>query len=334
MLLSEVWRWTDDAAFVRELKEPALRRAALDRRVRRPRRRRLRRVRAAHRRAGSRTSRGRTRTTRSASTTGRSPRRRSRRVEVQGYVYDAKLRTAELAREVWRDRAARRAARARGGGAAARASTSAFWTDARGGYYVLALDGEKRQVDSLCSNIGHLLWSGIVPSGRVDAVVDQLMGAELWSGWGVRTMSSGDAGYNPLSYHNGTVWPHDNSLIAHGLALHDRWPEAQRIVRRMLERRLALRLPAARGLRRACRAPRRRSRSPTRPRRARRRGRPGRRCCCCRSCSASSPTGAAASSSPRARGAALVGRPLAAPDRDPRLRPRLGRARRARARHR
>ena len=99
---------------------------------------------------------------------------------------------------------------------------------------MLALDGEKRQVDSLCSNIGHLLWSGIVPSGRVDAVVDQLMGAELWSGWGVRTMSSGDAGYNPLSYHNGTVWPHDNSLIAHGLGLHHRWPEAQRIVRRML----------------------------------------------------------------------------------------------------
>ena len=79
---------------------------------------------------------------------------------------------------------------------------------------MLALDGEKRQVDSLCSNIGHLLWSGIVPPERVDAVVDQLMGEELWSGWGVRTMSSGDAGYNPLSYHNGTVWPHDNSLIA------------------------------------------------------------------------------------------------------------------------
>ena len=89
-------------------------------------------------------------------------------------------------------------------------------------------------MDSLCSNVGHLLWSGIVPSERVDIVVDQLMGQELWSGWGVRTMSTGDAGYNPLSYHNGTVWPHDNSLIAHGLARCARWPEAQRIVRRML----------------------------------------------------------------------------------------------------
>jgi glycogen debranching enzyme len=153
--------------------------------------------------------------------------------EVQGYVYDAKLRTAELAREVWRDRELadrleREAEELR------RAFNEQFWTDARGGYYVLALDGEKRQVDSLCSNIGHLLWSGIVPSERVDAIVDSLMGEELWSGWGVRTMSSGDAGYNPLSYHNGTVWPHDNSLIAHGLARQARWPEAQRIVRRML----------------------------------------------------------------------------------------------------
>ncbi len=99
---------------------------------------------------------------------------------------------------------------------------------------MLALDGEKRQVDSLCSNIGHLLWSGIVPQERVDALVEQLMGQELWSGWGVRTMSIADAAYNPLAYHNGTVWPHDNSVIAHGLARQARWPEALRIVRRML----------------------------------------------------------------------------------------------------
>jgi glycogen debranching enzyme len=73
-----------------------------------------------------------------------------------------------------------------------------------------------------------------VPPERVDAVVDRLLGEDLWSGWGVRTMSAGDAGYSPLSYHNGTVWPHDNSLIAWGLARYGRWSEAQRIVRRML----------------------------------------------------------------------------------------------------
>ena len=135
------------------------------------------------------------------------------------------------------------------------------------------------------------------------------MGEELWSGWGVRTMSTGDAGYNPLSYHNGTVWPHDNSLIAHGLARHARWPEAQRIVRRMLGAALALRLPAARGLRRP---PARRDAVPDRlPDRRAAAGVGGRarRCCCCRCCSGSSPTGGAASSShARARGAALVGR--------------------------
>jgi glycogen debranching enzyme len=154
-------------------------------------------------------------------------------VEVQGYVYDAWRRTAELAREVWRDRElADRLDRDADG--LYKRFNETFWVDERNGYYVLALDGQKNRVDSLCSNIGHLLWSGIVPPERVDAVVDQLMGDSLWSGWGVRTMSTADRGYNPLAYHNGTVWPHDNSLIAWGLARYGRWPEALRIVRRLL----------------------------------------------------------------------------------------------------
>ena len=86
----------------------------------------------------------------------------------------------------------------------------------------------------MTSNIGHLVWSGIVLPEKVDAIVDRLMGEELWSGWGVRTMAADDAGFNPLSYHNGTVWPHDNSLIAWGLAKEARWPEAHRITRRMM----------------------------------------------------------------------------------------------------
>ncbi len=116
-----------------------------------------------------------------------------------------------------------------------RAFDQAFWVEERGGFYALALDGEKRKVDSMASNMGHLLWSGIVPPERVDAVVDALMGEALWSGWGIRTLSADDVAYNPLSYHNGTVWPHDNSLIAAGLARYGRWPEAQRIVQRLLE---------------------------------------------------------------------------------------------------
>jgi glycogen debranching enzyme len=153
---------------------------------------------------------------------------------VQGYVYDAKRRMAELARAVWRDRelAERLEAEAE---ELRRRFDEAFWVDKRGGYYALALDGDKQPVDSLCSNIGHLLWSGIVPIERADAVADHLLGEPLWSGWGVRTMSTEDAGYNPLAYHNGSVWPHDNSLIVAGLARYARWPEAQEIARRIFE---------------------------------------------------------------------------------------------------
>jgi glycogen debranching enzyme len=232
ILLSEAWRWTDDAGLVRDLREPALRalewidkEGDLD---------------------GDGFVEYRRRSERglvnqSWKDSGDSQRFHDGRLasapiapcEVQGYVFDAKQRVAELAREVWRerelaDRLEREAAELRD------RFDEAFWCELRGGYYALALDGEKRRVDSLTSNIGHLLWSGIVPDARVDAIVDQLMGEELWSGWGVRTMSFGDDGFNPLAYHNGTVWPHDNSLIAWGLARYGRWAEAQRIVRRLL----------------------------------------------------------------------------------------------------
>jgi len=112
---------------------------------------------------------------------------------------------------------------------------AAFWLDRRGGYFALALDGEKRPVDSLCSNMGHLLWSGIVRDDRVDAVSRRLLEPELWSGWGIRTMSNADAGYSPISYHNGTVWPHDTSLAVWGLARYDRREEARTVARALLE---------------------------------------------------------------------------------------------------
>jgi glycogen debranching enzyme len=83
--------------------------------------------------------------------------------------------------------------------------------------------------------MGHLLWSGIVPDARVGDVARTLLGAPLWSGLGVRTMSAEDEAYRPLAYHNGTVWPHDNSLIAHGLSLRGESDAALRILRSMLE---------------------------------------------------------------------------------------------------
>jgi glycogen debranching enzyme len=154
-------------------------------------------------------------------------------VEVQGYVYDAKLRAAELAREVWRDptlaeRLVRDADELR------RRFEEAFWIPDRM-FYALGLDADKRPIDSLTSNIGHLLWSGIVPQKRWGAVADALMGEQLWSGWGVRTMAQGEGAYNPLVYHNGTVWPHDNSLIAWGLARCGRRHDAERILHTTVE---------------------------------------------------------------------------------------------------
>ena len=83
--------------------------------------------------------------------------------------------------------------------------------------------------------MGHLLWSGIVDDSKADAVVDHIMGDRLFSGWGVRTLATGQAAFNPLSYHDGTVWPHDNGLIAAGLARYRRREEAGRIAVAMFE---------------------------------------------------------------------------------------------------
>jgi glycogen debranching enzyme len=154
--------------------------------------------------------------------------------ETQGYVYDAKLRTAELYDGPWAD--PERAERLREEGRELRDRFNRdFWIEERGGYYAIGLDGDKQVIDSLTSNIGHLLWSGIVPSDRARAVADRLMSDELFSGWGVRTLSTMDAGYNPIGYHCGTVWPHDNSIIVAGLVRYGFREEATRISVAMLE---------------------------------------------------------------------------------------------------
>jgi glycogen debranching enzyme len=137
--------------------------------------------------------------------------------EAQGYAYAARLRMAEVAEEIWGDAPLARRLRED----ASRLYdqfNDRFWIDRRGGYYALALDGDKAPVDSVTSNMGHLLWSGIVPQERAEAVAARLAAADMFSGWGVRTMSSDDHGFNPVSYHNGSVWPHDNAIAAAGLA--------------------------------------------------------------------------------------------------------------------
>ncbi|MEJ0016670.1 MAG: glycogen debranching N-terminal domain-containing protein [Acetobacteraceae bacterium] len=133
--------------------------------------------------------------------------------ELQGYVYDAWLRMAEMYEEL--ERPERAAVLRTKADALFRKFNEVFW-DEESGYYAFMLDGEKRKVLSVASNPGHLLWSGIVPPDRAARVVARLMAPDMNSGWGIRTLSSDHPAFNPYSYQNGSVWPHDNSLIALG----------------------------------------------------------------------------------------------------------------------
>jgi glycogen debranching enzyme len=135
--------------------------------------------------------------------------------EVQGYAYDAKVRGARLARMVWKDEAFATRLEREAADLKKRFNRD-FWVK-DGGYYALALDPDGNQVDSLSSNIGHLLWSGIVDEAKAKQVAEHLLGPRMFTGWGVRTLAEGEGRYNPIGYHVGTVWPFDNAFIAWGL---------------------------------------------------------------------------------------------------------------------
>jgi glycogen debranching enzyme len=153
--------------------------------------------------------------------------------ELQGYAYDAKMRGARLARLVWKDPALAEALEQQAADLKRRFNRD-FWVK-DGEYFALALDTEGNQVDSLTSNNGHLLWSGIVDKSKAKAVVRQLMGPRLFSGWGVRTLAEGEGRYNPIGYHVGTVWPFDNSFIAWGLRRYGFKEEAAQIASGILD---------------------------------------------------------------------------------------------------
>jgi glycogen debranching enzyme len=109
-----------------------------------------------------------------------------------------------------------------------------FWIPEKQ-FFAVALDGLKRQVDSLTSNVGHLLWSEIVDADKAEACARQLVGPKLFSGWGVRTMAADEGGYNPIGYHIGTVWPFDNSIVALGLRNYGFRKEAAQVALAILE---------------------------------------------------------------------------------------------------
>jgi glycogen debranching enzyme len=165
--------------------------------------------------------------------------------ELQGYVYDAKRRAARLARLVWSD-VEWAAELEREAEALKQRFNRDFWLPDRK-FFALGLDGKKRKIDALTSNIGHLLWSGIADEDKARHCVSHLMGEALFSGWGVRTMAKSEVAYNPIGYHVGTVWPHDNAFIAWGLRQYGYTAEAARLAFAMLEAAVAFnhRLPEA-----------------------------------------------------------------------------------------
>ncbi|MEV1314880.1 glycogen debranching N-terminal domain-containing protein [Micromonospora arborensis] len=215
VLLDEYERWSGDADLVRELRHPA--RMALDwideygdltgdGYVRYQRR---------NERGGAINQCWKDSADAIVDARGRQPAFPRATCELQGYAYDAKRRGARLAREFWgdpayADRLEREAA------ALKDRFNRDFWLPQQE-YYALALDPYGEPVDALSSNIGHLLWSGIVADDRAEAVAEHLVGSRLFSGWGVRTFATGQRMYNPVGSHLGGVWPSDNALIAAGL---------------------------------------------------------------------------------------------------------------------
>jgi glycogen debranching enzyme len=149
-------------------------------------------------------------------------------VELQGYVYDAWQRMAEIYDALDRPDDARTL---RGKAAELfRKFNEVFWDEA-GGFYAFMLDGEKKPVFSVASNPGHCLYSGIIPKERAGRVVARLMAPDMSSGWGIRTLSSQHVSYNPYTYQLGSVWPHDNAIIAAGCKRYGFHAEAAHIAR-------------------------------------------------------------------------------------------------------
>ncbi|MEG3629727.1 amylo-alpha-1,6-glucosidase [Streptomyces poriticola] len=163
----------------------------------------------------------------------------------QGYAYDALRRTAQLARTVWQDAVYATLLEQAAADLRDRFQRD-FWMREHS-FPALALDGEGRQVDALASDAGHLLWSGLLDKEYGEAVGRRLLEPDFFSGWGVRTLAAGQPAYHPLSYHRGSVWPHDNALIVLGLARYGLHDEARTVAHALVDAATATghRLPEA-----------------------------------------------------------------------------------------
>ncbi len=162
-------------------------------------------------------------------------------VEVQSYVYAAKRGLADLYAV---DGESKHAERLRGEARELRERFERdFWMEDQG-CYAQALDARKRQVPAVTSNAGHALWCGIASADRAARLVARLMSADMYTGWGIRTLASTYPTYNPMSYHNGSVWPHDSAIIAHGMARYGFRDEANEVITGLIE--AGRRFPGAR----------------------------------------------------------------------------------------
>ncbi|MGW2489236.1 amylo-alpha-1,6-glucosidase [Streptomyces sp. NPDC001606] len=151
----------------------------------------------------------------------------------QGYAYDALRRTAWLARTVWSDETYAALLEQAAADLRDRFQRD-FWMREHS-FPALALDGRGRQIDALASDAGHLLWSGLLDKEYGEVVGRRLLEPDFFSGWGVRTLASGQPAYHPLSYHRGSVWPHDNALLTLGLARYGLHDEARTVAHALVD---------------------------------------------------------------------------------------------------
>ena len=164
--------------------------------------------------------------------------------ELQGYVVAAKRAWADAVEQAFDDTDRATALRSEADRVADALEERFWWADE--GTYYLGLDGDKRAIASVASNPGHLLWSGAVAEDRAAGVVQRLLADDMWSGWGVRTLSADHPSYNPFSYQRGSVWPHDNAILAAGFLRYGYRDGAWRVARALFdaaERFQQLRLP-------------------------------------------------------------------------------------------
>ncbi|MDQ6660116.1 MAG: amylo-alpha-1,6-glucosidase [Chloroflexota bacterium] len=148
--------------------------------------------------------------------------------ELQGYVYDAKVRMAEVFQALGDE--PRAASLLQQAEELKQKFNATFWMEDEG-CFAFGLDPQKKLITSISSNAGHCLWSGIADQDKAERTVRRLLQDDMWSGWGIRTISSKNPAYNPFSYHLGSVWPHDNGIIAAGFKRYNMANEANQVIR-------------------------------------------------------------------------------------------------------